>query len=217
VQIHHPFIKDKDCYIKMTDTLKCANSPCADVEKKGFIVPLLDIDPAQIKLVMITEAPPVNNADYFYAPGSPFYLQTTLQAFKKAGEDVKSIKDILGLGVYITTAIKCPKAALTISPGTMNNCAALLEKEVALFPGVKVFFLGGDAAIKMMNGIWKKQTGKRVIPAGATYKIRKGAYYLGDVRVFPSYTPAGKNILIEKGKMGVIAEDLREAMKTISK
>jgi uracil-DNA glycosylase len=97
----------------------------------------------------------------------------------------------------------------------MNNCAALLEKEVALFPNLKAFFLGGDTAIKMMNGIWKKQTGKRVIPAGSMYKIRHEKYYLGDVRGFPSYTPAGKNILIEKGKMGVIAEDLREAMKCI--
>jgi uracil-DNA glycosylase len=67
----------------------------------------------------------------------------------------------------------------------------------------------------MMNSIWKKQTGKRVVPAGATYKIRKQAYYSGDKRVFPSYTPAGKNILIEKSKMGMITQDLREMMKTI--
>jgi uracil-DNA glycosylase len=187
------------------------------VDKKGFSLPPADIDPLKIKMLIITEAPPLNPSDYFYASGSPFYLRTTLEAFTQAGEAVKSIKDILELGIYITTAIKCPKAALTISTDTMNNCAALLEKEVALFPNVKVFFLGGDAAIKMMNGIWKKQTGKRVIPAGSTYKIRKDAYRLGDKRVFPSYTPAGKNILIEKGKMGVIAEDLREALKHIRK
>ena len=201
--------------MKITEKIKCANFACADVKKEGFSLPPPEIDPAQIKLLMITEAPPPDPSDYFYAPGSPFYLRTTLEAFKLAGKDVKSIKDILGLGVYITTTIKCPKAALTISTSTLNNCAALLEKEVALFPNVKAFFLGGDAAIKMMNGIWKKQTGKRVIPAGSTYKIRNQAYYLGDVRVFPSYTPAGKNILIEKGKMGVIAEDLKEAFKHI--
>jgi len=198
--------------MKISDKIKCAGSPCADVDKNGFTLPPPDIDPAGIKLLMITEAPPPDPLDYFYAPGSPFYLQTTLQAFKEAGADVKSIKDILELGVYITTAIKCPKAALTISANTLSNCTALLEKEVALFPNVKAYFLGGDAAIKMMNSIWKKQTGKRVIPAGATYKIRKGAYYLDDKRVFPSYTPAGKNILIEKGKMGVIAKDIREAI-----
>jgi uracil-DNA glycosylase len=201
--------------MKIADQIKCAGYPCADVDKKGFSLPSPDIDPAKVKLLMITEAPPPNPQDYFYTAGDPFYLRTTLEAFNQAGAAAASIKDILDMGVYITTAIKCPKAALTISTDTLNNCTALLEKEVALFPGVKVFFLGGDAAIKMMNGIWKKQTGKRVIPAGATYKIRNQAYYLGEKRVFPNYTPAGKNILIEKGKMGVIAEDLREALKLI--
>lgn len=201
--------------MKITEKIKCPGFPCADVDKKGFSLPAPEIDPTKIKLLMITEAPPSERADYFYAPGSPFYLQTTLQAFKEAGAAVSSILDIQNLGVYITTAIKCPKAALTISKETLDNCAALLEKEAALFPNVRAFFLGGDAAIKMMNGIWKKQTGKRIVPAGATYKIRKQEHYLGNIRVFPSYTPAGKNILIEKGKMGVIAEDLREALKTI--
>jgi len=201
--------------VKISDNTKCSVFPCRDIDKVNFMVPPVDIDPARIKALVITEAPSPDKADYFYAPGTPFYLQTTLQAFKEAGEDVNSIMDILNQGVYITTAIKCPKAALTISPQTMNNCSALLEKEIALFTEVKIFFLGGDAAIKMMNGIWKKQTGKRIIPAGATYKIRKDAHFFGDNRVFPSYTPAGKNILIEKGKMGVIAQDLREMMRLI--
>jgi uracil-DNA glycosylase len=73
--------------------------------------------------------------------------------------------------------------------------------------------LMGDVAIKMMNDIWKEQTGKKVIPAGSTYKIRAQAYYAGDKRVFPSYTPAGKNFLIEKSKRRMVAEDIREALK----
>ncbi len=201
--------------MKITDKIKCSSFPCADMDKSNYIIPPAEIDAAKIKVLMITEAPPPAKADYFYAPGEPFYLKTTLQAFKEAGADVHGMQDILDLGVYITTAVKCPKAALTVSPETVKNCSALLEKEVALFPNVKAIFLGGDVAIKMMNAIWKQQTGKRVVPAGATYKIRKQAHYLDDKRVFPSYTPAGKNILIEKGKMGVIAEDLREALKLI--
>ena len=59
------------------------------------------------------------------------------------------------------------------------------------------------------------QTGKKVIPAGSTYKIRGEAYYLGDIRVFPSYTPAGKNFLIEKSKRKMVAEDIREALRCI--
>jgi uracil-DNA glycosylase len=199
--------------MKITDKIKCIGFPCSDVDKNSYIVPPIEIDTAKIKTMMISEAPPNLKADYFYAAGNPFYLQTTLQAFKDAGSNVASMQDILNLGIYITTAIKCGKTQYSISPATMKNCLKLLEEEITLFPNVKVFLLGGDVAIKMMNDIWKQKTGKRVIPAGSTYKIRGQAYYCGDIRVLPSYTPAGKNFLIEKSKRKMVAEDIREALK----
>ena len=199
--------------MKISDDIRCVDFPCADVDEKSYIIPAVEIDPVKIKVLMITEAPPNDKADYFYAAGSPFYLQTTLQAFKDAGANVSSIQDILYLGVYITTAIKCGKTQYAVSPETMKNCSRLLAQEIALFPDVKVYMLMGDVAIKMMNGIWKQKTGKRVIPAGSTYKIRGQAYYYEDKRVLPSYTPAGKNFLIEKSKRKIVAEDIREAFK----
>ncbi len=201
--------------MKISEQIKCARFPCTDTDKNAYAVPSLNIDVANKKILMITEAPPNEKADYFYTAGNPFYLQTTLQAFRDAGADVSSLQDILDLGAYITTAIKCGKTQYAISPETMKNCSAILEQEIALFPNIKAFMLMGDVAIKMMNDIWKKQTGKKVIPAGATYKIRKQAYYLGDKRVFPSYTPAGKNFLIEKAKRRMVAEDIKDALKVI--
>jgi uracil-DNA glycosylase len=202
--------------MKITDKVRCLDFPCVDIDKNSYIVPQTEIDTAKIKIIMITEAPPNDKADYFYAAGEPFYLQTTLQAFRDAGAAVSSLQDILNLGVYITTAIKCGKTQYAVSPTTMKNCSRLLEQEIALFPNVKVFLLGGDVAIKMMNEIWKQKTGKRVIPAGSTYKIRGQAYYYGNIRVMPSYTPAGKNFLIEKSKRHMVAEDIREALKLIA-
>ena len=199
--------------MKISDNIKCSTLPCADVDKNSHVIPPIEIDPPKIKIIMITEAPPNVKADYFYAPGNPFYLQTTLQAFGDAGAYVASMRDILNLGVYITTAIKCGKTQYSVSPSTMKNCCRLLEKEISLFPNIKVFLLGGDVAIKMMNAIWKQKTGKRVIPAGSTYKIRGQAYYYEDKRVMPSYTPAGKNFLIEKSKRKMVAEDIGEALR----
>ena len=201
--------------MKISDNIRCVEFPCADVDKRSYILPPSEIDAAKIKIIMITEAPPNDKADYFYASDNPFYLQTTLQAFKDAGADVASVQDILDLGVYITTAIKCGKTQYAVSPATMKNCSSLLEKEIALFPNIKVFLLGGDVAIKMMNDIWKKNSGKRVIPVGSTYKIRGQEYYYDNARVLPSYTPAGKNFLIEKSKRKMVAEDIREALKLI--
>ena len=201
--------------MKIVDKIKCNNFPCADVDKNSYIVPPAEIDAGKIKVLMITEAPPNEKAEYFYSGGNPFYLQTTLQAFKDTGANVNSMQDILDLGVYITTAIKCGKTRYAISNDTMKNCSKLLVEETALFPNVRAYMLMGDVAIKMMNNIWKKQTGKKVIPAGSTYKIRGEAYYLGDTRVFPSYTPAGRNFLIEKSKRRMVAEDIREALKLV--
>jgi uracil-DNA glycosylase len=201
--------------MKIDEHIQCPDFPCTDVDKNSYVVPPAEIDVEKIKILMITEAPPNDPADYYFAAGNPFYLQTTVQAFKDAGANVSSMQDILDTGVYITTAIKCGKTAYAISNNTMKNCSRLLEPEIALFPKIRVFMLMGDVAIKIMNNIWKKQTGNRIIPAGSTYKIRAEAYYLGDIRVFPSYTPAGKNFLIEKSKRRMVAEDIREALKLV--
>jgi uracil-DNA glycosylase len=199
--------------MKIGERIGCPAFPCTDIDKKAYVLPPADIDPDKIRVLMITEAPPNDIKDYFYAPGSPFYLQTVLQAFRDAGAAVSSMADILDLGVYITTAIKCGKTSYAVSPDTMQNCAALLEGEMAVFPNVRVFMLMGDVAIKMANGIWKKRAGGRVIPAGSTYKVRGQPYHFDGKRVLPSYTPAGQNFLIEKSKRRMVAEDIREALR----
>lgn len=197
--------------------IKCTDFPCTDIDNAGYVIPGIDIDPSAIRVIIITEAPPDNKADYFYAEGMPFYLQTAVQAFNDAGLKVSNMQDILNSGVYITTAIKCSKTQYAVSLSTIKNCSRLLEKEMNLFPDVRAYLLGGDVAIKTMNYIWQKNSGKRVIPAGSTYKIRKQVFYFKDIRVFPSYTPAGKNFLIEKSKRRMVAEDIREAMQTASR
>ena len=202
--------------MKISEKVKCDSFPCTDVDKNSYVLPYADVDTNNTRIMMITEAPPNEKDDYFYADGNPFYLQTTVQAFRDAGAEVYSMQDILDLGVYITTAVKCGKTQYAISNDIMKNCTALMERELALFPNIRVFMLMGDVAIKMMNVIWKKETGKTVIPAGSTYKIRGQVYYYKDKRVFPSYTPAGKNFLIEKSKRRMVAEDIKEALKCLT-
>jgi uracil-DNA glycosylase len=202
--------------MKINEKINCPDFPCKDVDTRSYTLPDRDIHVENTRIIMITEAPPDDRADYFYSRGNPFYLQTTLQAFRDAGADVASMVDILDLGVYITTAIKCGKTQYAVSSETMQNCSRLLEQEIVLFPDVKAYMLMGDVAIKMMNGIFKKQTGKSVIPAGSTYKIRGQSYYWEGKRVFPSYTPAGKNFLIEKSKRRMVAEDIKEAFKYLA-
>jgi uracil-DNA glycosylase len=138
-----------------------------------------------------------------------------MQAFREAGVQVSSISDILGLGVYLTTAVKCGKTGYGVLPATVQECSAILEKEIALFPSAKVFLLMGDIAIKSLNLIAKRAGGPRVIPAGSTYKIRGSQYFFRGARAFPSYLQAGPSFFIEKSKRRMIAEDIAAAMKLV--
>ncbi len=201
--------------MKPSDIIRCKGFPCLGVDKDAHAAPSVEIDPGKIKIVMISEAPPTDPKDYFYSSGEPFHLKTTLQAFHDAGADVSDMADIVARGVYMTTAVKCAKTRYSIATDTIKTCSYLLEKEIALFPSASVFLLMGDVAIKSMNYITKRRDGKKVIPVGSTYKIRKHQFYLDDKRFFPSYLQTGTNYLIEKSKREMIAEDLMQAIKLV--
>ncbi len=199
--------------MKVANHIKCENFPCTDTTTESYIIPDIEVDPGKIRIIMISEAPPSNLNDYFYASNDPFYLKTTIQSFNEAGSPVSSMKDILNLGVYVTTAVKCGKTGYAVSFKTVENCSALLEREISLFPDCKALLLMGDTAIKALNCMAKIQTGEKVVPSGSTYKIRGNAYTYRGMRVFPSYLQTGKSFLIEKSKQKMIAEDIKASLE----
>ena len=201
--------------MRVNECVRCEEFPCADVKHECYIIPGVDVKPDNISMVMISEAAPANPADYYYAEGEPLFQQTTVQAFNDAGAGVSSIQDILGLGVYLTTAVKCGKTGYGIKAGTIRECSLILEKELALFPDVKVLMLMGDVAIKAINYIAKRAGEERVIPAGSTYKIRGQEYFFRGKRAFPSYLQAGPSFFIEKSKRRAIAEDIASALSLV--
>ena len=177
------------------------------------LLPGVEFDPQQISIVLISEAAAVDPKDGYYAPGEPLFARTTLQAFNDAGAGVSSIQEILDLGVYLTTAVKCAKTAYAIRTDTVKQCATLLGEELALFPNVKAYLLMGDVAIRALNTVARRAGEKRVIPAGSTYKIRGEPYFFRGRRAFPSYLQAGPSFFIEKSKRRMIAEDIAAALR----
>ena len=201
--------------MKVSRYIECAVFPCGDVNHECFMVPDVNVNPDNIRIVMISEAAPQDPGDYFYAKGDPLYQRTTVQAFNDADANISSMKDILKLGVYLTTAVKCGKTEYGIKTATVKECSFLLELELALFPNVKAYMLMGDVAIKSVNYIAKRSGNERVIPAGSTYKIRGKEYFFRGKRAFPSYVQAGPSFFIEKSKRRMIAEDIATALKLI--
>jgi uracil-DNA glycosylase len=163
-------------------------------------------------IVLISEATPPDPLDYYYAKGDPEFQQTTVQAFRDAGADVSTIQDLLDLGVYLTTAVKCSKTAYGIKAVTIKECSNLLEAELSLFSSAQALLLMGDVSIKAVNYIARRAGEPRVIPAGSTYRIRGGEYHFRGIRAFPSYLQAGPSFGIEKSKRKMIAEDIATAL-----
>ena len=202
--------------MRVSQFVGCREFPCVDVRHECYVVPHIDLQPEAVSLVMISEAAPPESGDYYYAAeGDPLFQQTTVQAFREAGADVSSIQDILDLGVYLTTAVKCGKTGYGIKAATIKECSIILQDELALFPHVQAYMLMGDVAIKAVNYIAKRKGLERVIPAGSTYKIRGQAYYFQGKRAFPSYLQAGPSFFIEKSKRRMIAEDIKAALSLL--
>ena len=116
------------------------------------------------------------------------------------------------LGVHLTTAVKCAKSGYAIAPTTVRACSVLLEHELELFPRARSLLLMGDVAIRAVNDVARRSGEPRVVPGGATYRVRNGEHRFRGARVFPSYLQAGPAFYIEKQKRRMIAEDIAAAM-----
>lgn len=182
----------------------------------GIYLNDVEIDPLTIQAIMINEVVPSDPLQDFYGAPDADYLKTTIPLFQKAGADVSSIQDILQMGIYITNAVKTPKTEYAIDKSSVENSLPYLETELSLFPNVKVIMLMGDVAKKAFNRIAKKATGKNVIPAVSTYKLRGSEIYYENIRVIPSYIMTGGNILIEKSKVSMAAEDIATMFQIIT-
>jgi len=198
--------------MKTVELVRCVRFPCLDVDHGRYVVPEVDVDPDLVDVVMISEAAPARLEDWYYAGPAALFAETTVQAFRDAGEDVDSIADIVDLGVYLTTAVKCGKTGYGVATETVKTCSLLLDAELDLFPSAQVLMLMGDVAIKAVNAIARRRGEPRVIPAGSTYKLRGGDYRFRGMRVFPSYLQAGPSFFIEKSKRRMIAEDIAAAL-----
>ena len=201
--------------MKISECIGCHSFPCSDVKHDLYTLPEIDVDPESIKMLVISEVAPQHTTDYYYAGEDSLFEQTTLLAFEDAGLKADSISDLVGMGIYFTTAVKCGKNDYGIKAATIKQCSEILEQEIGLFPRVAVYMLMGDVAIKGLNYIAKRVGEPRVIPAGSTYKIRDKAYFYKEIRAFPSYLQAGPSFFIEKSKRKMIAEDLHSALKLL--
>ena len=175
----------------------------------------VNIEPETIWTIMINEVVPSSPEEDFYGKPDSAYMSTTIPLFRKAGIEVNSIQDILDHGIYITNAVKTPKTEYAVSKESIEDSLPYLEKELALFPNVKVIMLMGDVAKKAFNMICKKATKKNAVPSISTYKLRNTEIFYNGIRIMPSYIMTGQNILIEQSKFEMASKDIETMYRLI--
>lgn len=176
----------------------------------------VNIEPETIQAVMINEVVPIDSDDDFYGKFDSAYMSTTIPLFQKAGIEVNSIHEILNLGIYITNAVKTPKSGYAVSKESIEESLPAFEREIQLFPNLKVIMLMGDVAKKAFNIISRKESGKNAVPSISTYKLRNNEIFYKGIRIMPSYIMTGQNILIEKSKFEMASEDIATMYKLIN-
>ena len=175
----------------------------------------VNIEPETIRAIMINEVVPSCPEDDFYGKQDSAYMSMTIPMFRKAGIEVGSVQDILNNGIYITNAVKTPKTEYAVSKESIEDSLPYLEKELALFPNVKVIMLMGDVAKKAFNMICKKATKKNAVPSISTYKLRNTEIFYNGIRIMSSYIMTGQNILIEKSKFEMASKDIETMYRLI--
>ncbi len=175
----------------------------------------VDIALETIRAIMINEVVPSCPEEDFYGKPDSAYMSTTIQLFRKAEIEVSNVQDILDRGIYITNAVKKPKTEYAVSKESIEESLPYLEREIALFPNVKVIILMGDVAKKAFNMICKKATKKNAVPSVSTYKLRNIEIVYNGIRILPSYIMTGQNILIEKSKFEMASEDISKMYRLI--
>lgn len=195
------------------DLNRCIDFPCTDVRHVGTQRPDLPTRRDHIRVIMISAAPPIDPASDVAKFGEPFARAETVAAFRSAGFDVSTIEDIRNLGVYVTTAVKCPKVGFGLKQETVEQCSQFLEAELDMFPNVKSILLMGNTAIRAINAIAQRRFGAPAIPTGSAYKVKGHEYPFGDISLFPSYPASGRNLSVEGNRQDVVAVDIRNAIE----
>ena len=175
----------------------------------------VNIEPETIRTIMINEVVPLCPEEDFYGKPDSAYMSTTIPMFRKAGIEIDSVQDILNNGIYVTNAVKTPKTEYAVSKESIEDSLPYLEKELALFPNVKVIMLMGDVAKKAFNMICKKATKKNAVPSISTYKLRNTEIFYNGIRIMSSYIMTGQNILIEKSKFEMASKDIETMYRLI--
>ncbi len=124
-------------------------------------------EPRHVKLLFVSEAPPLNTRYYFYNENSNDRLRNSLFELLRSdlGYEISSINDFIAAGFYLLPTVKCPSARNgrnAAPPGkVIKLCAEQhLKREIEHITPEGVCLLGRTAlhGFLTLRNLWDVQT-----------------------------------------------------------
>lgn len=128
---------------------KCREAGLPGVKCPDARVPT--VEPKNVKLLFISEAPPLNTQFYFYDENSNDRLRTRLFGILRTmGYEISTIKDFVEAGFFLLPTVKCPSVrdGCNTAPGgrIIKLCAAQhLKQEIECIRPAGICLLGRTA------------------------------------------------------------------------
>jgi len=182
---------------------KCREEGLSGVRCPDVRVPTLE--PRNVKLLFVSEAPPLNTHFYFYNENSNDQLRNRVFGIlHDVGYELNSIKDFIDAGFYLLPTAKCPSArnGLNAAPGArvIKLCAGQhLKREIEYIKPDGVVLLGRTALLGFLHlcNLWDVHvhdsvgTGRTVSEVAG--KVLEVKILDKDVKVIPSYWPTQRH------------------------
>ncbi len=90
----------------MNGDVQSRDLPPSHVEQRVYRVPEIEIETGDVSLALISEAGASEAGGHRYGQGDPVFERNPILAFTDAGVDLSSVRDLLGLHAWLTTAVK---------------------------------------------------------------------------------------------------------------
>lgn len=173
--------------------------------------------PETIRVLMVTDAYPEDDrSHYVHSDPCTVAWQNTQRIFAEAGVGVSSFQGLLDRGVLMEPCLEFVKPA-RISPWHIRSGAVRIAEWIGGLPNLRAVALMGDVAIRCFNEMARPRlaSGRRLIPADYTYRVRGDQYLLGPLQIFPTYLHTCESFNGERAKQRALAADMERLVRHI--
>jgi len=163
-------------------------------------------EPQKVKLLFVSEAPPLNTRYYFYNENSNDRLRNSLFELLRGdlGYEISSINDFIAAGFFLLPTVKCPSARngrnAAPAKSVINLCAEPhLKREIEYIKPEAVCLLGRTAlqGFLTLRNLWDvqvqgpKKVGRTL--SGAAGKMLEVKVLDKNVKFMISYWPTRRH------------------------